>query len=124
MLSESQLSHYSVYMASLGCCPELFPDSEYVGRYGTGSYMDYAIPTEALEDEVFAAMMTEARKYLGLSLRLGRQLPKYVLRLLRLCVLGNQPLRRRMGLWTARRNPAVLSLHPHKHPAPRRFGLF
>ena len=65
MLSESQLSHYSVYIASLGCCPELFPDSEYVGRYGTGSYMDYAIPTEALEDEVFAAMMTEARKYLG-----------------------------------------------------------
>lgn len=65
MLNESQLSHYSVYMASLGCCPELFPDSEYVGRYGTGSYMDYAIPTEALEDEVFAAMMTEARKYLG-----------------------------------------------------------
>ena len=27
--------------------------------------MDFAIPTEALEDEVFAAMITEARKYLG-----------------------------------------------------------
>lgn len=65
IMSESQLSHYSVYMASLGCRPELFPDSEYVGRYGTGSYMDFAIPTEALEDEVFAAMITEARKYLG-----------------------------------------------------------
>jgi hypothetical protein len=65
IMSESQLSHYSVYMASLGCRPELFPDSEYIGRYGTGSYMDFAIPTEALEDEVFAAMITEARKYLG-----------------------------------------------------------
>lgn len=65
IMSESQLSHYSVYMASLGCRPELFPDSEYVGRYGTGSYMDFAIPTEALEDKVFAAMITEARKYLG-----------------------------------------------------------
>lgn len=65
IMSESQLSHYSVYMASLGCRPELFPDSEYIGRYGIDSYMDFAIPTEALEDEVFAAMMTEARKYLG-----------------------------------------------------------
>lgn len=65
MLNESQLAHYSVYMASLGCRPDLFPNSEYVGRYGTGSYTDYAISTEALEDEVFAAMMAEARKYLG-----------------------------------------------------------
>lgn len=65
MLSESRLEHYSVYIASLGCRPDLFPNSEYVGRYGSGSYMDYAIPTEALEDEVFAAMITEARKYLG-----------------------------------------------------------
>ena len=65
MLNESQLSRYSVYMSSLGCRPELFPDSVYVERYGLGNYMDYAIPTEALEDEVFAAMMLEARKYLG-----------------------------------------------------------
>jgi cell wall-associated NlpC family hydrolase len=64
MLNESQLARYSVYMKCLGFRPDLFPESEYVNLYN-GGYTDYAIPTEALEDEVFAAMMTEARKYLG-----------------------------------------------------------
>ena len=64
-LTEEQLSMYALYMATLGNRPDLFGDSEYVGRYGEGSYTDYEIPPEALTDEVFAAMIAEAEKYLG-----------------------------------------------------------
>ena len=35
------------------------------GTGGTGSYFDYDIPPEALEDEQFALMIAEAEKYLG-----------------------------------------------------------
>lgn len=65
MMSEEQLEQYAAYIGCLGNRPDLFPDSAYVGRYGEGSYLDYSIPTEALEDETFAAMMAEATKYLG-----------------------------------------------------------
>ena len=65
IFSQEQLETYSTYMACLGNREDLFPDSAYIGQYGEGSYMDYSIPTEALDDAVFAAMMTEARKYLG-----------------------------------------------------------
>lgn len=64
LLSERNLERYSVYMKTLGWRPDLFPDSPYVSLYG-GEYEFYAIPTEALEDKVFAAMMKEASKYLG-----------------------------------------------------------
>ena len=65
ILTEAQLSMYSMYMATLGNRPDLFPDSEYIGRYGEGSYIHYDIPPEALADEKFAAMVKEAEKYLG-----------------------------------------------------------
>jgi cell wall-associated NlpC family hydrolase len=65
ILSESQLARYSVYMATLGNRPDLFPGSAYVGRYGEGSYITYEIPPSALEDEAFAAIIAEAEKYLG-----------------------------------------------------------
>ncbi len=65
IFSQEQLETYSTYMACLGNREDLFPDSAYIGQYGEGAYMDYAIPTEALEDAVFSAMMIEARKYLG-----------------------------------------------------------
>ena len=65
IMNESQLSMYSMYMATLGNRPDLFPGSEYIGRYGEGSYIHYDIPTEALADEKFAAMVQEAEKYLG-----------------------------------------------------------
>ena len=65
IMNEGQLSMYSMYMATLGNRPDLFPGSEYIGRYGEGSYIHYDIPPEALADERFAAMIKEAEKYLG-----------------------------------------------------------
>ena len=64
IMSEEQLSMYAVYISTLGNRPDLFPDSEYIAKR-EGGYTDYDIPPEALEDEVFAAMITEAEKYLG-----------------------------------------------------------
>ena len=65
IMSEEQLGMYATYMATLGNRPDLFPDSEYIDRYIEGGYLEYDIPEEALEDEVFAAMIAEAEKYLG-----------------------------------------------------------
>lgn len=65
IMSEEQLSMYATYMATLGNRPDLFPDSQYVGMYIDTEYEDYEIPTEALSDPRFAAMMEEAEKYLG-----------------------------------------------------------
>ena len=55
----------NTYMATLGNRPDLFPGSGYIGKYVEGSYTDYDIPPEALDDEVFAAIIKEAEKYLG-----------------------------------------------------------
>ncbi len=65
MMSEEQLSMYALYMATLGNRPDLFPGSGYIGKYVEGSYTDYDIPPEALDDEVFDAIIKEAEKYLG-----------------------------------------------------------
>ena len=65
IMSEEQLGMYATYMATLGNRPDLFPDSGYIGKYVEGSYTDYDIPPEALDDEVFAAIIKEAEKYLG-----------------------------------------------------------
>ena len=61
LLTEEKLSMYSLYMATLGNRPDLFPG--YVPSTDAGT--DYEIPPEALEDEQFAAMMAEAEKYIG-----------------------------------------------------------
>lgn len=65
IMSEEQLGMYATYMATLGNRPNLFPGSGYIGKYVEGSYTDYDIPPEALDDEVFAAIIKEAEKYLG-----------------------------------------------------------
>ena len=65
IMSEEQLGMYATYMATLGNRPDLFPGSGYIGKYVEGSYTDYDIPPEALDDEVFAAIIKEAEKYLG-----------------------------------------------------------
>ncbi|MGM9604716.1 MAG: C40 family peptidase, partial [Faecousia sp.] len=63
LLSEDQLSLYAGYMATLGNRPDLFEG--YPNASQRLEYTDYDIPPEALEDEVFAAMIAEAEKYLG-----------------------------------------------------------
>ena len=64
VMNEKTLSRYALYMATLGNRPDLFPDSESVDRLKNG-YEDYDIPSEALSDTRFAAMIAEAEKYLG-----------------------------------------------------------
>lgn len=64
VMDEKTLSRYALYMATLGNRPDLFPDSESVDRLKKG-YEDYDIPSEALSDTHFAAMIAEAEKYLG-----------------------------------------------------------
>lgn len=65
IMSQDQLSMYALYMSVLGNRPDLFAGSDYVGRYYDTEYEVYEIPPEALADEQFAAMITEAEKYLG-----------------------------------------------------------
>ena len=64
VLSEDQMSRYAIYMATLGNRPDLFPGSEYVGKY-TETPDGYEVPGEYLDDETFAAMLSEAQKYIG-----------------------------------------------------------
>lgn len=65
ILTQEQLALYAAYMQTLGNRPDLFADSVYVDKYINTEYQDYAIPPEALSDVKFAAMMNEAKKYLG-----------------------------------------------------------
>ena len=65
IMSEEQLGMYATSRATLGNRPDLVPGSGYIGKYVEGSYTDYDIPPEALDDEVFAAIIKEAEKYLG-----------------------------------------------------------
>ena len=65
VLDEDGMCLYAAYMATLGNRPDLFPTSEYPNASTKGDYLDYDVPPEALEDELFAAMLKEAEKYLG-----------------------------------------------------------
>lgn len=64
IMGEEKVSRYSLYMATLGNRPDLFPGSSYVGKY-TNPPTDYDVPREYLDDETFAAMLSEAEKFLG-----------------------------------------------------------
>ena len=64
LLSEDQMSRYAIYMATLGNRPDLFPGSEYIGKY-TETPEGYEVPREYLDDETFAAILSEAEKYIG-----------------------------------------------------------
>ena len=64
IMGEETLSLYATYMATLGNREDLFPSSSYVEKY-TNPPATYDIPASALEDETFAALITEAEKYIG-----------------------------------------------------------
>ena len=65
VLTEEQLSAYSLYMRTLGNRPELFGKAQYPNASTIKQPTYYDIPPEALKDDRFAAMMEEATKYIG-----------------------------------------------------------
>ena len=65
IMSQEQLSMYATYMSVLGNREDLFGDSPYVDKYITNPPTDYDVNPEYLNDEKFAALITEAEKYLG-----------------------------------------------------------
>ena len=64
MMNEEQMARYALYMATLGNRPDLFPGSGYVDKY-TQPGETYEVPAEYMGDEKFAALLTEAEKYVG-----------------------------------------------------------
>ena len=65
IMDTETLSMYAVYMSTLGNRSDLFPSSGYVDKYITNLPAEYEVPAEYLSDERFAALITEAEKYLG-----------------------------------------------------------
>lgn len=65
LMGEDQLSLYSLYMSGLGNRPDLFGTGQYPNASTLKEPTYYEIPPEALEDETFKAMITEAEKYIG-----------------------------------------------------------
>ena len=65
IMDEETLSLYATYMQTLGGRPDLFPASSYPNASTLKEPTYYEVPPEALEDATFAAMLTEAEKYLG-----------------------------------------------------------
>ena len=67
-LTDDQLQRYEVTLDCRGNRDDLFAGIAFATPDGAGSsgeYQDYDIPGEALTDEKFRKMITEAEKYLG-----------------------------------------------------------
>lgn len=67
-LTDDQLQRYEVTLECRGNRDDLFAGIAFATPDGAGSsgeYQDYDIPSEALTDEKFRKMITEAEKYLG-----------------------------------------------------------
>jgi len=66
IMGEDGLGRYALYMATLGNRPDLFLTSQYLNASTYKDYGRHDIPPEYLNDETFAAMITEAEKCLGM----------------------------------------------------------
>ena len=62
-LTDDQISRYALLMQTLGNKPDIFGDNPYA--VAMQDVLHYDIPGEALTDERFRRMITEAEKYLG-----------------------------------------------------------
>ncbi len=62
-LTDDQMMRYGLLMQTLGNKPEIFGDNPYA--IAIQDVLHYDIPGEALTDEKFRKMITEAEKYLG-----------------------------------------------------------
>ena len=62
-LTDDQMMRYGLLMQTLGNKPEIFGDNPYA--IAVQDVLHYDIPGEALTDEKFRKMITEAEKYLG-----------------------------------------------------------
>lgn len=62
-LTDDQMARYGLLMQTLGNRPDIFGDNPYA--IAVQNVLHYDIPGEALTDERFRRMITEAEKYLG-----------------------------------------------------------
>ena len=66
IMGEDGLSRYALFMATLGNRPDLFPVYLYPNASFYQDYGRHDIPPEYFDDAIFAGMIREAEKYLGM----------------------------------------------------------